>query len=208
MKAEIYDIEGQSTGKKVDLPGAIFETPKHEHAVYLCVKAQLANMRQGTHATKNRSAVRGGGRKPWRQKGRGVARAGTIRSPLWVGGGRIFGPQPRDYSQKVNKKLKKLARRSVLAEKFREGALKVIQDFSIDTGKTKELMPIVNSLEIGKNKALFLTTDFDMKLVQACNNIPRVRVLRADLVSTYDLINAKNIFVQKGAIAKLEEVLV
>ncbi len=208
MKAEIYNIEGQATGEKVDLPASIFETPKHEHAVYLCVKAQLANMRQGTHATKNRSAVRGGGKKPWRQKGRGVARAGTIRSPLWVGGGRIFGPQPRDYSQKVNKKLKKLARRSVLADKFRSGDLKIMQDFSVESGKTKDFMPIVSSLEIGKDKALFLTAELDANLVQACSNVPRIRAMRADLVSTYDLINTKSIFVQKGAIAKLEEVLV
>lgn len=208
MKAEIYNKEGQATGEKVELPATIFETPMHEHAIYLCVKAQLANMRQGTHATKNRSAVRGGGKKPWRQKGRGIARAGTIRSPLWVGGGRIFGPQPRDYSQKVNKKVKKLARRSVLAEKLRNGELKVMQDFSVESGKTKDFMPIVDSLEIGENKALFLTAELDRNLVQACNNVPRVRAMRADLVSTYDLINTKNIFIQQGAIAKLEEVLV
>lgn len=164
MKAEVYNINGKATGETVELPEVIFSTPKHEHAVYLCVKAQLANMRQGTHASKNRSAVSGGGRKPWRQKGRGVARAGTNRSPLWVGGGRAFGPQPRDYSQKVNKKLKKLARRSVLAEKFRGGDLKILQDFSVDTGKTKEFMPIVQSLEIGNNKALFLTAELDQKV--------------------------------------------
>ncbi|KAA3661850.1 MAG: 50S ribosomal protein L4 [Calditrichaeota bacterium] len=207
MKAEIYNREGNPTGEKMDLPESIFATPLNEHVIYLCVKAQLANKRQGTHASKNRSAVRGGGKKPWRQKGRGVARAGTNRSPLWIGGGRVFGPQPRDYSQKVNKKVKKLARRSVLAEKFREGKLKILQDFSVETGKTKEFMPILSSLEIGKDKALILTAELDRNLVQATSNVPRVKTMRADLVSTYDLVNTKSIFIQQGAIAKLEEVL-
>ncbi len=207
MKVEVYNIDGQPTGKKVDLPDSIFAAPIHRHAVYLVVKAQLANRRQGTHATKNRAKVRGGGRKPWRQKGRGVARAGSIRSPLWVGGGRVFGPQPRDYSQKVNKKVKKLARRSLLTARLKENRLTVIEDFTIESGKTRDMAAILQNFEVNGEKVLFLLKDYDAMVLRAGRNIPNVDIMQAATVSAYDLIRCKRLFLQEGAIENLKEVL-
>lgn len=207
MKVDLYNIDGQPTGQKVQLSDKVFKAPINEHAVYLTVKAQRANMRQGTHATKNRALVAGGGKKPWRQKGRGVARAGTIRSPLWVGGGRIFGPEPRDYSQKVNKKVKKLARRSVLSARVKDGQLFPVEDFTIESGKTREMAGILSNFEAQGTRTLLLVGDNNDMLLRACRNIPGLDVQLADKVSTYELVRSKKILLQKSAIKKLEEVL-
>ncbi len=207
MKTDLYNIQGEATGSQVDLPDKIFDAPLKEHTVYLAVKAHLANRRQGTHKSKTRSEVSGGGKKPWKQKGRGAARAGTTRSPLWVGGGRVFGPQPRDYSEKINKKARKAARRSVLTARLKDERLRVVEDFSLENGKTVEMKEIIAKLGLDNERILFLTAEYDMKLVRAARNIPMVQVLRADIASTYDLVKSKRIFIQKSAIARLEEVL-
>ncbi len=207
MKTDLYNIQGEATGSKVDLPEKIFDAPLKEHTVYLAVKAHLANRRQGTHKSKTRSEVRGGGKKPWKQKGRGAARAGTTRSPLWVGGGRVFGPEPRDYSEKINKKAKKAARRSVLTARLKEDRLRVVEDFSLENGKTTEMVSIVENLAPQGERIIFLTAEYDMALVRAARNIPLVQVQRADIASTYDLVRNKHIVIQKSAISRLEEVL-
>lgn len=207
MKVDVYKTDGQASGKKINLSDTIFAAPQKEHLVYLAVKAQLANMRQGTHAVKNRSAVRGGGKKPWKQKGRGVARAGTIRSPLWVGGGRVFGPEPRDYSQKVNKKAKKIARRSILSARLQENRLRVLDDFGVDSGKTKDMAAILSNFEIKRERVLLIVDDAASMLLRASKNIHNLQVVRAELVSVYDLLRSKQVFLQKSAVAKLEEVL-
>lgn len=207
MKVDVHKISGEKSGKKVELQDRIFKVPQNEHVVYQVVKAHLANRRQGTHAAKNRALVSGGGKKPWKQKGRGVARAGTNRSPLWVGGGRVFGPEPRDYRQKINKKVKKLARRSVLSHRLAEKRLFVVEDFSLESGKTREMLDILLNFEVDGGKALFLLKDFDANILRACKNLPDVSVLRADLASTYDLLRNRHLFIQQGAIAKLEEIL-
>jgi large subunit ribosomal protein L4 len=207
MRLDIYSISGEKTGKKATLSDTIFAASQNEHIVYLDIKAINANNRQGTHSTKTRSEVRGGGKKPWKQKGRGVARAGTNRSPLWVGGGRVFGPEPHAYSQKVNKKAKKVARRSVLSARVAEKKLTIVEDFSIESGKTKEMAQILENFDARNERVIFLTPEVDKMLIRASGNIPYLKVLRADIASTYDLLSSNRLFIQKSAIAKLEKVL-
>lgn len=207
MRLDIYSISGEKTGKKATLSDTIFAAPQNEHAVYLDIKAINAKNRQGTHSTKTRSEVRGGGKKPWKQKGRGVARAGTTRSPLWVGGGRVFGPEPREYSQKVNKKAKKVARRSILSARVAEKKLTIIEDFTLDSGKTREMAGFLKNFDATNERVIFLTTEVDKMLIRASGNIPYLKVMRADIASTYDLLSSRRLFIQKSAIAKLEEVL-
>jgi large subunit ribosomal protein L4 len=207
MQVEVYTKDGQKSGKTVELPEEIFGVEPNEHAVYLAVKAYLANQRQGTNQTKNRKLVRGGGKKPWRQKGRGVARAGTIRSPLWVGGGRVFGPTPRDYSQKLNKKVNRLARKSVLSSKLKEGQLMVIEDFTIESGKTRDLVNVLKNFAVNKVKALFLLPQHDEILLRAGRNIPTLDIQVAAHASAYALLNCQKLFIQESAIASIAGVL-
>jgi large subunit ribosomal protein L4 len=157
MKLDIYKIDGTKSGEKIELKDEIFKIEPNDHAIYLTVKAYLANRRQGTHKAKERNEVHGGGKKPWRQKGRGGARAGSTRSPLWVGGGTIFGPKPRDYHQDVNKKVKKLARKSALSYKAKSKQLMVVEDFNFDAPKTKEFSEVIKALKLEDKKSLFLT---------------------------------------------------
>ena len=148
MKLDIYKIDGKTSGKTIDLSENIFGIEPNDHAIYLSVKSYLANQRQGTHKAKERGEVRGGGKKPWKQKGRGGARAGTIRSPLWVGGGTIFGPRPRDYRQDLPKKVKRLARKSALSHKVKDEQLIVVEDFNFEKPKTKEFRSFLDFLFI------------------------------------------------------------
>lgn len=203
MKLDVYKRDGSSAGKKVDLPEQIAGAKPHQHAMYLAVKAQMANMRQGTASTKNRSQARGGGRKPWRQKGRGVARAGTIRSPLWVGGGRVFGPQPRDYSQKISKKVKRLARVSAFADKISNDRITVVEDFTLENPKTKELFGILKALGVESQKVLLLVSDYDANILRAGRNIPNLEIRVATTESTYDLLNCERLLVQQSAVEKI-----
>jgi len=203
MLVDVYKKDGTKSGKQVELPAEVFGIDPKEHAVYLAVKAQLANARQGTHKTKTRKEVRGGGKKPWKQKGRGVARAGTIRSPLWVGGGRVFGPTPRDYSQDLPKKVKRLARRSVLSAKLKDQQIVVVEDFRVDSGKTRDMVAVLKSFEVGKQKALMLVPAYDEQTLKASRNIPNLQVQIADAASTFELLNCSKLFIQQGAVEKI-----
>lgn len=200
MKFDIYKIDGKVSGEKIDLSDDIFGIEPNDHVLYLSVKAYLANQRQGTHKAKERSEVRGGGKKPWRQKGRGTARAGTTRSPLWVGGGTIFGPRPRNYRQDLPKKTRKLARKSALSTKVKEEQLIVVQDFSFDAPKTKDFSGILDALKINGKKVLLLTGAKDDVVYRSGRNIPKVKVLEADKASTYDILNNQILILQKSAV--------
>jgi large subunit ribosomal protein L4 len=204
MKLDVYKTDGSKTGKSVELSDKIFGVEPNNHVMYLSVKAYLANQRQGTHKTKERNEVRGGGRKPWRQKGRGTARAGTTRSPIWIGGGTIFGPKPRNYRQKLNKKVKQIARMSALSVKAKSEQIYVVEDFNFDAPKTKELVNILEALELTGKKTLLLTNELQTNVYKSGKNIPKVNVLEAEKASTYDLLNNQILLLQQGAIEKLE----
>lgn len=207
MKVEIFKTDGTSTGKKVDLPKKVFEAEPHEHAVYMAVKVYMANQRQGNASTKTRAMVSGGGRKPWRQKGTGRARAGTIRSPLWVGGGRVFGPHPKDYSLKLPRKVKKLARISVYSDKAKNDKITVLEDFTLENPKTREMFNILKAFGLEKEKVLLLLKEYDPNILRAGRNIPNLYIKVASTESTYDLLNCDRLLVQQSAIKKISEVL-
>ena len=200
MKLDIHKIDGSTSGKKIDLADNVFGIEPNDHAIYLSVKSYLANQRQGTHKAKERKEVRGGGRKPWRQKGRGTARAGTIRSPLWVGGGTIFGPRPRNYRQELPKKVKRLARKSAFSYKAKDKQLIVVEDFSFETPKTKEFFKLLQALNSDGKKVLLLTSAKDSIVFRSGRNIPKVKVLEAAKASTYEILNNQVLIMQKSAI--------
>ena len=200
MKLNIYKIDGTNTGKKADLSDSVFAVEPNDHAIYLSVKSYLANQRQGTHKAKERSEVRGGGKKPWKQKGRGGARAGTSRSPLWVGGGTIFGPRPRDYRQDLPKKVKRLARKSALSYKVKDEQLIVVEDFNFEKPKTKDFQVFLDSLKLSGKKVLVLTNGKAENVFKSGRNIPKVKILEAAKVSTYDILNNQILVLQQGAI--------
>ncbi len=205
MTVDVYKIDGSVAKEKVNLSDDIYAIEPNDHAIYLDVKAYLANQRQGTHKSKERGEVSGGGKKPWRQKGRGGARAGTIRSPLWVGGGTIFGPRPRDYRQKLPQKVKLLARKSALSYKIKDNQLMVVEDFSFEQPKTKEFVQILKNLKISGKKVLLLTTDYNNVVHKSGRNIPKVQILEASKASTYDILNNQVLLLQKGAIDVIEK---
>ena len=207
VKLDVYKIDGSTTGEQLVLAPEIFDIEPNDHAIWLAVTAELSNRRQGTAASKNRSAVRGGGKKPWRQKGRGTARAGTIRSPLWVGGGRVFGPTPRSYTKKVPKKISRLARKSVLSYKAREKKVKLVEDFSFEVPKTKQMGELLQKLQLNSIKTLILLPKTDRSIWLSSRNIPYVAVKEATSFSTYDVLNADMLLIQKSALEKISEVL-
>lgn len=207
MKLDVYKIDGSKSGSKVELPDDIFAIEPNDHVIYLAVKAHLANKRQGTHKAKERAEVRGGGRKPWKQKGRGAARAGTTRSPLWVGGGTIFGPRPRTYNQKLNKKVVRLARKSALSLKAKANQVMVVEDFDFDSPKTKELVKILDSLNINGKKTLLLTKGTRQKVYLSGRNLPKLFVSEAGNASTYDMVNNQVLLLQQGAVEELQKSL-
>ncbi|MDQ7817076.1 MAG: 50S ribosomal protein L4 [Melioribacteraceae bacterium] len=204
MKLEVIKTDGTKSGEKVDLSKDIFEIEPNDHVLYLAVKAFLANQRQGTHKAKERNEVRGGGKKPWRQKGRGGARAGSSRSPLWVGGGSIFGPKPRDYRQKLNKKVISLARKSALSYKAKANQILVVEDFNFESPKTKEFNKILNALQLKGKKTLLLTNGSLENVYKSGRNIERVNILEANKASAYDLLNNQVLLLQKSAVNLLE----
>jgi len=204
MKLKIYKQDGEPSTKTAKLSDEIFGIEPNTHAIYQDIRVFMASRRQGTAASKNRSAVRGGGRKPWRQKGRGTARAGTIRSPLWVGGGTAFGPTPHEYKLKLPKKVKRLARKSALSAKVRDEAIKLIENFSIESGKTKEMFAILKAMGLDSAKTLMLVPELDPQTLQACRNIPNLQVRIADAASTYDIMNCHTLLIQENAVSKLE----
>jgi len=203
MEIDIIKINGQSAGSKVKLPKHVFGIEPNEHAVYLSVKAETANARQGNSAAKTRSMVRGGGKKPWKQKGRGAARAGTIRSPLWVGGGRVFGPQKRDYYQALPRKVKALARASVFADKAKNGQVTIVEDFNLSEPKTREMAAILKALSAEGKSILLLLAEYDANVLRAARNIPHLEVRVAASESTYDLLRCEMIILQKSAVDKI-----
>lgn len=205
MTLDVLKIDGSKSGDSIDLSDSIFAIEPNDHAIYLSVKAFLANQRQGTHKSKERGEVRGGGKKPWKQKGRGGARAGTSRSPLWVGGGTIFGPRPRDYRQDLPKKVRRLARKSAFSYKVKDAQLLVVEDFNIEKPKTKEFSKILNALKVSGKKILLLTEANNLNVYKSGRNIPKVKVLEASKASTYDLLNNQILILQKSAVKEIEK---
>lgn len=205
MTLDVLKIDGSKSGDTIDLSDSIFAIEPNDHAIYLSVKAYLANQRQGTHKSKERGEVRGGGKKPWKQKGRGGARAGTSRSPLWVGGGTIFGPRPRDYRQDLPKKVKRLARKSAYSYKVKDAQLLVVEDFNIEKPKTKEFSKILDALKVNGKKVLLLTEANNINVYKSGRNIPKVKVLEASKASTYDLLNNQILILQKSAVKEIEK---
>jgi large subunit ribosomal protein L4 len=186
---------------------SVFGIKPNLGVVRQAVLAELTNMRQGTHATKNRALVNGGGRKPWKQKGRGVARAGTIRSPLWKGGGAIFGPEPHAYNHKLPKKLSQLARRSILSSKASEGNLVIVEDFELDSHKTADFVRVLAALELQNKKVTLLVTGLANNLDKAVRNLKNVYLVDAKKVTTYDLIDCEVLVIEKASVSILTEIL-
>ena len=207
MELKVLNTAGVETGEVVTLRDDIFGAEISEHAMYLDVKSILANRRQGTHKSKTRGEVRGGGRKPLRQKGTGNARQGSSRSPLHIGGGTIFGPVPHAYDQKVNKKVKLLARRSALTFKAQAGKILVIEDFRFEQIKTKPFAEILKNLGLSQRKTLMLMPEYDMIVTRSGRNIAVLDIMTADKASTYDILHSHTLLVQKTALKKIEETL-
>ena len=203
MLADIYKTDGSKTGEQVTLVPEIFEIQPNDHAIYMAVRAYLAAQRQGTHKTKTRGEVRAGGRKPWRQKKTGRARAGSSSSPLWRGGGRIFGPEPRDYDIKLPEKMKKLARKSALSQKARENQILVVEDFSFDQPKTKQMAAVLKALALDGKKTLLLVPKNDGVVVKSGRNIPLLHILEANKASTYDILDCRMLVIQRSAVGVL-----
>ncbi len=203
MELEVYKKDGSKSGETVKLSADVFGIEPNEHAIYMAVRSYLDNQRQGTHKVKTRAEVRGGGKKPFKQKGTGNARQGTSRSPVMTGGGSIFGPKPRDYSYDLPAQMKKLARKSALSAKAKEGQIKVVEDFAFEAPKTKEMAAVLKALQLDSTKTLFLTGRSDSSVYKSGRNIPRLNILPADTVSTYDLVNNQVILFQKSAVEVL-----
>jgi large subunit ribosomal protein L4 len=204
MELEVYKKDGGKTGEKVKLSPEIFEITPNQHALYQAVNVYLGNQRQGTAKVKTRSEVRGGGKKPFKQKHTGQARQGTSRSPLMVGGGSIFGPQPRDYTRALPAKIQKLARKSAFSAKAKEGQIKIVEDFSFEAPATKQMAAIMKALSLDQSKTLLLMPKNDPNVVKSGRNMPRLNVREADKASTYDLVNNQTLLIQKSAIEVLQ----
>ena len=199
MELAVLNTQGQETGRKVVLSDAVFGVEANDHAIYLDVKQFLADQRQGTHKAKQRNEVAGSTRKLKRQKGTGGARCGSIKSPLFPGGGRIFGPVPRDYSFKLNKKLKRLARRSALTYKAQAGAISVIENLQLEAPKTKQVVALVDALKVANKKVLLVLPEGNANLQLSCRNIPSVKPVLAQNVNTYEVMNANVLVMVEGA---------
>ena len=200
----VFNMEGNEVGT-IELSDAVFGIENvNEHLMHLAVVQQLANRRQGTQKAKTRSEVSGGGRKPWRQKGTGHARQGSIRAAQWKGGGMIFPVSPRDYSFKMNRREKRSALLSALTAKVQDGTIIVVDSLALENGKTKEMAKVLANLKAGKS--LIVTEGTDMNVVLAARNIPEVKTINADLLNTYDVMNYRNLIVTQDAVRKIEEV--
>ncbi|MCB0727939.1 MAG: 50S ribosomal protein L4 [Ignavibacteriae bacterium] len=203
MELKVYKLDGSESGETVSLPKEVFEIEPNQHLIYQSVRSYLSNQRQGTHKTKGRSEVRGGGKKPFRQKGTGRARQGTSRSPIMVGGGNIFGPIPHTYKLNIPKKAARLARKSALSFKAKENEIMIIEDFSFEAPKTKDLANILKSLKVDEKKTLLLVAEKNDNVYKSGRNLPKVNVLISDKAATYDLLNNKLILLQKSAVDTL-----
>ena len=207
MDVSVLNIKGQDTGKKVTLNDSVFGVEPNDHSIYLDVKQYLAAQRQGTAKTKERSELSGSTRKLGRQKGGGGARRGDINSPLLVGGARVFGPKPRDYRFKLNKKVKQLARRSALSYKVQENALVVVEDFTFEAPKTKNFIALLNDLNLAGKKVLVVAAGSDKNLYLSARNLPKAKVAVASDINTYGVLDASVLVLTESAVAKVEEVL-
>lgn len=206
MEVTVLNIEGKDTGKKVELNDTIFAVKPNDHAIYLDVKQYLANNRQGTHKTKERNEIVGSTRKIKRQKGTGTARAGSIKSPVFVGGGRVFGPKPRDYRFKLNRKVKQLARKSALSYKAENKAIIVIEDFKFDEPKTKKFQEIKNNLEIADKKSLLVLSNQNKNIYLSSRNLKKSKVTTVSELTTYDVMNAATLVMVESSIDVLNKV--
>jgi large subunit ribosomal protein L4 len=206
MELEVYNISGKDTGKKVQLDDAIFGIEPNDHAIYLDVKQHLANKRQGTHKSKEKSEVSGSTRKLKRQKGTGTARAGSIKSPLMRGGARVFGPKPRDYSFKLNKKVKQLARKSALSYKVKSNQIIIVEDFNFEAPKTKEFIALKNNLKISDKKALLVLSNENKNIYLSARNLERTSVSIASELTTYDIVNSSALILAESSLGVLEKI--
>ncbi|MEA5137725.1 50S ribosomal protein L4 [Arcicella rigui] len=204
MELSVLNIKGEDTGKKVILSDEIFGIEPNEHVVWLDVKQFLANQRQGTHKSKPRAEVARSTRKLKKQKGTGGARAGSAKSPLMKGGGRIFGPVPRDYSFKVNKKVKSLARQSAYAAKVQSGSVTVLEGFSFEAPKTKSYLALLNALSLNDTKTLLILPEENQNVYLSGRNLPKTKIATTGQINTYDLVNASKLLIVEGAISKIE----
>ncbi|MFT4224565.1 50S ribosomal protein L4 [Dysgonomonas sp.] len=207
MELSVLDKNGKDTGKKVALNDAIYGIEPNEHVLWLDVKQYLANQRQGTHKTKERSELSGSTRKLIRQKGGGGARRGDIKSPVLVGGARVFGPTPRDYSFKLNKKVKQLARKSALSTKAKENQIVVVEDLSFDAPKTKDFVALANNLQVADKKILLVLPDQNKNVYLSARNLERVKVVRASDLNTYSILNCTSLVLAESSVAVIDNLL-
>ncbi len=208
MKVAVLDTKGKETGRKADLSDAVFAIEPNNHAIYLAVKQYLTHQRQGTHSAKERGDIAGSTRKIKKQKGTGTARAGSIKSPVFRGGGRIFGPRPKDYKMKLNKNLKRLARKSALSLKQNEKSIIVLEDFNFEAPKTKDFVNVLKALGIDANKSLIVLGDSNNNVYLSSRNLKQSEVVTTSELSTYKILNAKSIVLTESSIAGIETNLI
>lgn len=207
MELKVYNKTGEETGRKVKLNDSVFGVQPNDHAIYLDVKQYLASKRQGTHKTKERAEISGSTRKIKRQKGTGTARAGSIKNPLFIGGGRIFGPKPRDYDFKLNKKVKQLARKSALTYKAKDNQILVVEDFVMDEIKTKSYIDIIGNLKVEDKKSLLVVNEPDKNIYLSSRNLTHSKVVTCSELSTYDIMNSNSIVFMESSIDSIQKIL-
>lgn len=207
MEVAILKYSGEKSGKKVNLSDTVFGIEPNDHAIYLDVKSYLANQRQGTHKSKQRNEIAGSSKKIKKQKGTGGARAGNIKNPQFKGGGRVFGPQPRDYSFKLNKKVKDLARKSALTYKAKDNAIAVLEDFKFEAPKTKQYLAMLSALSLADKKTLLVLPETNKNVVLSGRNIKNAKVTTADQINTYDVMNADSVIFIESSVSKVENLL-
>ena len=206
-KLSVYDMTGKKTGEEIELMDYVFGVEMNEAVVHQAVVMQQANERQGTHATKTRGLVRGGGRKPWKQKGTGRARSGSTRSPIWVGGGTVFGPPPRSHAKSMPRKARRLAIRCALSSKVAAGELIIIDGLQFDEAKTKNVVEMLKGFEASEKKALIITNGENENVEKSSRNIPKVKALSNACLNVFDILHNERVLLAKDAVAKIEEVL-
>ncbi len=205
MELAVYKITGDKTTKKVELSDSIFAIEPNDNAIYLDVKQIMANKRQGSHSTKERNAVSGSRRKIKRQKGTGTARAGDIKSPIFRGGGRAFGPHPRDYNFKLNKKLKRIARKSALTYKAKDNNIFILEDFDFDSPKTKNYIEFLNSFNLADSKTLLILKETKENIYLSSRNVKKTKIAKASSINTYDILNANSLLISESSLKEIEE---
>ena len=207
MDISVVKYSGEDTGRKVSLSSEVFGIEPNDHAIYLDVKQYLANQRQGTHKSKERAEISGSTKKIKKQKGTGTARAGSIKTPVFRGGGRVFGPAPRDYSFKLNKKLKELARKSALTYKAKDNSIAIIEDFSLESPKTKEYIKMLDALSLGGKKTLLVLAENNKNVVLSGRNLQNTKVITAASLNTYDVLHADNLILSESSVEKIDNLL-